>query len=144
MRLMLDTSVLVASMVRSHPHHAPAVKWHGRAKRGEHGFLVAAHTLAELYSVLTRLPLSPKIAPGLARRLIHENVEAPARLVTLRGSDYSAVLRSVSELGLAGGVIYDALIARAAERSGVDRLLTLNPDHFRRVWPGGGRIIRTP
>jgi len=144
MRLMLDTSVLVASMVRSHPRHASAVRWHGRAKGGEHAFLVAAHTLAELYSVLTRLPLSPRIGPGLARRLVHENVEVPARIVTLRGSDYGAVLRSVSELGLTGGVIYDALIARAAERSGVDRLLTLNPEDFRRVWPSGGGIIRTP
>ena len=144
MRLMLDTSVLVASMVSAHPSHASAVRWHGKAKRGEHAFLVAAHTLAELYAVLTRLPLSPRIEPALAHRLVHENVEKPAKIVTLRGSDYGAVLSSVSELGLAGGVIYDALIARAAERAGVDRLLTLNPQHFRRVWPAGSRIVRKP
>jgi predicted nucleic acid-binding protein len=141
---MLDTSVLVASMVRAHPRHARSVRWHGRAKRGEHAFLVAAHTLAELHAVLTRLPLSPRIEPAMARRLVHENVEQPAKIVTLRGSDYGAVLRSVSDLGLAGGIVYDALIARAAERSGVDRLLTLDPEHFLRVWPAGKKIVRTP
>ena len=47
-------------------------------------------------------------------------------------------------LGLAGGVIYDALIARVALKSNVDRLLTLNIDHFTRAWPDGEKIISLP
>jgi len=50
----------------------------------------------------------------------------------------------MSELGLAGGIIYDALIAKVAQKSKVERLLTLNIDHFNRVWPGGDKIISLP
>jgi predicted nucleic acid-binding protein len=141
---MFDTSVLVASMVAAHPDHARAHRQHSRALGQKVEFLVAAHTLAELYSVLTRLPVSPRIGPALAWRLVHENVESRAKTVSLRSSDYRAVLREVSELGLSGAVVYDALVARAALKAEADRLLTLNPAHFRRVWPGGGDRIREP
>jgi hypothetical protein len=35
------------------------------------------------------------------------------------------VIKQISELGLAGGVVYDALIARVAQKSKAERLLTL-------------------
>ena len=47
-------------------------------------------------------------------------------------------------MGLSGGVIYDALIARAAEKAGAERLLTLNGADFRRVWPEGESLILVP
>ena len=43
----------------------------------------------------------------------------------------------MAELGLSGGVIYDALISRVAQKSRVDHILTFNIDDFRRVWPEG-------
>jgi hypothetical protein len=43
-----------------------------------------------------------------------------------------------------GGIVYDALIAKVAEKSKVERLLTLNIKHFKRVWPEGDSIIATP
>jgi hypothetical protein len=43
-----------------------------------------------------------------------------------------------------GGNIYDALLARAAEKCGARRLLTLNPEDFRRAWPEGEKIIEVP
>jgi predicted nucleic acid-binding protein len=47
-------------------------------------------------------------------------------------------------LELSGGAVYDSLIARAAEKAGADRLLTLNPAHFHRVWPEGAAAILPP
>jgi predicted nucleic acid-binding protein len=47
-------------------------------------------------------------------------------------------------MGLSGGVIYDALIAHAAEKVGAERLLTLNGADFRRAWPEGESIIHAP
>ncbi len=76
MRILFDTSVLVAGIVEAHPMHERAGPWLERARAGEFEFLAASHTLAELYAVLTRLPLSPRIWPGVARRLIQANVEA--------------------------------------------------------------------
>ena len=47
-------------------------------------------------------------------------------------------------MGLIGGIIYDALIARVAQKAKVEKLITLNTDHFRRVWQNGGNKIIMP
>lgn len=59
MRALLDTSVLVAGMVEVHPHHGERFKWLKKAIEGEIEGVVAAHSLAELYSVLSTLPVHP-------------------------------------------------------------------------------------
>lgn len=144
MNVLFDTSVLVASMVKSHPAHARASLWHRQGLRGEIGFLVCAHTILELYAVLTRMPLTPRMAPSIAWRLIRENVVTRCRLVSLSGEDYGDLVAAVSSMGISGAVVYDALLARAAEIAEVDVLLTLNPADFRRVWPEGEGRIRIP
>jgi predicted nucleic acid-binding protein len=88
--------------------------------------------------------VSPRIAPAIAWRLIHENVEPTATVVPLTPADYRLTLRRLMELGLSGGVVYDALIARAAQKAKVERLLTLNPDDFGRVWPEGAAVVSAP
>jgi hypothetical protein len=47
-------------------------------------------------------------------------------------------------MGLSEGTIYDPLVATVARRLSVDKLLTLNADDFRRVWPEGKQVITTP
>ena len=125
MRVLSDTSVLVAGLVESHPMHALAFPWLELAKAGEIELLISTHSLAELYAVLTRLPTRPRIPPGTAWRLIRENVETPAHVVVLHASDYRIVLERLAAAGLTGGVVYDALIARAAEGSVRDGLSIL-------------------
>ncbi len=106
--------------------------------------LVANHTIAELYAVLTTLPVRPRITPDTALRLILENVRKIARIVALSASEYEATIERLAELGLTGGIVYDALIARAAEKSRAERLLTLNTTDFERVWPEGKSFITQP
>ena len=144
MRVLFDTSVLVAATVEPHPVHNRALPWLQRAKAGEFDFLVATHTLAELYAVLTTLPVKPRITPLAAWRLVQTNVEVSARIVTLSVSDYKGTVREMAENGLTGGVIYDALIVTAARKSGADRLLTLNEHDFLRLWPQGEDVITVP
>jgi predicted nucleic acid-binding protein len=144
MKILFDTSALVAGVVEAHPMHERALPWLKRCKDGEMEFVVVTHTLAELYAVLTTLPVTPKISPGTAARLVREDVEQPAKVISLSTSDYSVVIRRLSELGLSGGVVYDALIARAAQKAKVDRLLTANPEDFKRVWPEGASVITVP
>lgn len=143
-KALFDTSVLVAGLVSQHPRHGRAFPWLKRVAAGEVAGLVATHSLAELYAVLTSLPVRPRISPGAARRLIRETVESSFQVVQLTARDYRDVLDSVAELGLAGGVVYDALAARIAEKAGVDQLLTFNPSDFRRSWPRGGHVIQEP
>ena len=130
-------------MVEPHPNHDPAFGWLRQARAGKIECFICSHTLAELYAVLTALPVSPKISPGMARRLIHDNLLSFARVITLNRKDYCSVIDTMVDLGIGGGTIYDALIARAAQKSGVDRLLTLNAGDFKRVWPEHSDIIKS-
>ena len=144
MKVMFDTSVLVAGMVEPHPMHKRALPWLKRAISGDLEFFVAAHTLAELYAVLTTLPVSPRISPGAAWRLILKDVITPAKVTSISRSDYGATIRRVADLGLSGGIIYDAIITKAAQKIQVDLILTLNLDDFTRVWPEGASLLSLP
>ena len=134
MKLFFDTSVLVAAMVAAHPQHAPAAAALARVVgAGKDKGSVCGHSLAELHAVLTRLPLSPAIHPAEAHRLIGENVLAHFRLVPLVAEDYRESLRALAGAGWAGALIYDALLLRAAERSGAEQVFTFNVGHFQRL-----------
>lgn len=144
MKILFDTSVLVAALVESHPMHARAFPWLKQARAREFDMIVAAHTIAELYAVLSTLPIKPRISPLIARKLIRENIETVGKLISLTPREYISVIKQISELGLAGGITYDALIAKVAQKANVERLLTLDADHFTRVWPGAEKIIGMP
>jgi predicted nucleic acid-binding protein len=135
MRILVDTSVMVAGIVQAHPGHTRALPWLAGARNGEHECVFSCHSLLELFAVLTSLPLHPRIRPDLAHRLIVENIESSMEAVELSAADYRSVLGEVKALGLTGGIVYDALIAFAAHKAKVDRLLTFNVSDFKRVWP---------
>jgi toxin FitB len=110
--LALDTSVAVALLVRTHQAH-PAVTrwWNGRE------IALTGHALAETYSVLTRLPGDLRMAPADAARLLRERFAEPLLL----GPEVSGRIPDVlSELGISGGAVYDALVALAAVEHGAD------------------------
>lgn len=143
MKVLLDTSVLVAAVVLAHPAHTRAQPWLKRGRTREIELIVAAHSLAETYSVLTTLPVRPRITPALAWRLVHENVAGIATVMGLSPAEYSATLRRLAELSITGGAVYDGLVARVAQKAQVDRLLTLDAD-IARVWPEGRDRISAP
>ena len=144
MKILFDTSVIVAGLVEPHPMHKKAFPWLKQAKANMFELMVASHTIAEAYAVLSTLPIKPRITPLIAWKLINENIEPNGKIIPLTAGEYKSVVKQMSELGLAGGIIYDALIAKVAQKSKVERLLTLNIDHFNRVWPGGDKIISLP
>ena len=144
MKILLDTSVLVAALVGPHPQHSRALPWLKKAKEEEFEMVVSSHTIAELYAVLSTLPVSPRISPGLALRLIQESVLPSATVLALSSSDYLSTIKRMSELGLSGGTVYDALIVKAAQKSEADRILTFNVNDFKRIWPEGTSRIAAP
>lgn len=144
MKVFFDTSVLVAAFVPAHPRHERAFDRVRRARSGEYRMLTSTHNLAEVYSVLTTLPLSPRIAPPAAARIIRENLEEQAETVPVSAADYRDVVRHLGDAGLAGGIVYDALVLRAAITAGAAVLLTFNLKDFRRVWPDSGIRVEEP
>jgi len=135
LRILFDTSTLVAAIVAGHPTHNAALPLLLRVKEKADTGLVAAHSLAELYAILTRLPVTPRISPAFARQLIQRDVIETCQVIALSTDDYGTLLDHVASLELAGGVVYDALLLHAAWIADVDKVATLNPRDFRRAYP---------
>jgi toxin FitB len=106
----VDTSVAVPLLVRSHHDHAAVVRWWGGQQ-----VALAGHALAETYSVLTRLPGDARLAPADAARLLKARFSAPLVLSSPR---IRTLPDTLSRLGIAGGAVYDALVALAARQHG--------------------------
>ena len=110
MTVAIDTSVAVPLLVRSHRDHAAVVRWWGGQE-----IALSGHALAETYSVLTRLPGDARLAPADAAQLMNARFSVPlvlSRSLTRKLPD------TLSRLGLAGGAVYDALVALAAKEHG--------------------------
>ena len=107
MRVFLDTSVLVAAVVLKHESHPRAFPLLERVQNGKDEGFVAAHSLAEMYAILT----------------------------SLAGNDYASLIREAAVVGIQGGTIYNAVLLKSAEKSNPERVFTLNLKHFLAVAP---------
>jgi predicted nucleic acid-binding protein len=104
---LLDTSVAVALLVSDHSAHERTI---AQLPRGSLG--LSGHAVFETYSVITRLP-NHRVSPAMARTLIAENFPSSvAYRATLDDLD------EISRASLAGGQVYDALVALAARSVG--------------------------
>ena len=142
-KALFDTSVLVAALWTNHPKHSACISRLKKVKSGNIQGIICTHTLAELYSVLTRLPIKPAVSPQLAQQLIRENL-AEFEVVSLCAEDYQTVINKMVNSNLTGGGIYDALIAQVVFKAEVDRLLTLNPKHFIRFGEEIAKLVEVP
>lgn len=136
MKVLLDTSVLVPALVPALPQHERAAPHLEEAARGESTLIVSSHALAECYASLTALPLSPRVTPEQAIRLIQENVASTAeKIFQLGPKDYLAAIQRTVDLELRSGAIYDALHVACAEKASAEELRTFNGEDFRRMPP---------
>jgi toxin FitB len=106
----VDTSVAVPLLVRSHHDHAAVVRWWNGQE-----IALAGHALAETYSVLTRLPGDARLTAADAARLLSARFSAP---LVLSSSRTRTLPDTLARLGIAGGAVYDALVALAAQEHG--------------------------
>ena len=120
---LLDTSCLVAAVCAWHRHHDATRREIERRDAAGEKLVLAAHSLAEAFSVLTRLPEPHRLRSNDAFALIEANW-GETRLVALTGPDYRATLRRCRDVGIGGGAVYDALIAACARKARVATLLT--------------------
>ena len=143
MKYLFDSSVLIAAFLEQHPMHTRAFPWLKKAKTGEIQWIVAGHSIAEVYSVLTTLPVSPKISPTMVWKLINENIPTQI-IISLTTSEYLSTIKNLSKEGFSGGSIYDALIDKVGAKSKVDKILTFNIKHFKRISTLGKENIISP
>jgi predicted nucleic acid-binding protein len=130
MKIFCDTNILIAAFLRQHPQHHAARPVIERVKAGKDEAYIAAHSLAETYAVLTRLPGADQVAPMVAWQLISENTLKDFSLVALSATEYAKTIEDSATKGVEGGKVYDALLLAAAAKSGAERIYTFNVRHF--------------
>lgn len=133
----------MAAFEVSHPRHSICLPWLQQAQEKKIEGYLSTHTFAELYSILTRLPVRPLISPTLAQRLIDDNLPLFVA-IPLTADDYQQAIACMVKLNLPGGGIFDAIIAQAALKAKVDTILTLNPNHFTRLGKDVAQLVQVP
>jgi predicted nucleic acid-binding protein len=140
-KCFLDTSVLIAAFLESDTHHADcrALLLQVCPETAACG----AHSLAEFYSVLTRLPVPLRMRAEQVWLLL-EDVHERVTPVALTSSEHFRELKRIAEMGIQGGRVYDALLIACARKQGAERIYTLNLRHFRSLAPDLADRIVTP
>jgi predicted nucleic acid-binding protein len=139
--VFLDTSVLIAATDAADPRHASSRVLLAAATPATAA--CAAHTLAEVYAVLSRIPGGKRVRPEHAGLLI-EQISAMLTVVPLGTEDYVATLRQTARMRLSGGIVFDALLLACARKVDAERIYTWNEKHFRMVAPDLADRIVTP
>lgn len=135
MKVFLDTSVLVASVVQKHENHVRAYAALDRVQSGKDEGFVSAHSLAEMYSVLTKMPQPFRHTPEQALLSIEENIVKHFRITALTGNDYVVLIREAALSGIQSGTVYDALLLKCAGKTGAEKVFTFNLKHFQSIAP---------
>ncbi|MDP3829949.1 MAG: PIN domain-containing protein, partial [Ignavibacteriaceae bacterium] len=133
LKILFDSSVLIAAFVESHPRHKSALSFLMKAKNKEFQLFVSSHTILEIYSVLTGAPFKPKITPIIAKQLIENNVKNIAKTIYLTDEDAFKIVDKMFDSNFSGGIIYDAIVVECALKAKVDEILTLNSKDFLRL-----------
>lgn len=135
----IDTSVLVAAVVASEPHHAVC----GRLLDvGDVGFYI--HGLAEFFSTLTGGRKAFRLSPQQAVELLEADYVPLLQITTLTAAETLRGMRECHSRGVQGGAIFDYLHLVAARKGKAERLYTLNVSNFRAFHRDGDPEIRSP
>ena len=101
---LADTSVAIPAVLVSHAAHRVVNRW-----VGHRSVRLPAHASLETYSVLTRLPGDARLLPADAALLLRDHF---GPIVTLGGEYTRKLVDELARLQIAGGAVYDALIAK--------------------------------
>lgn len=135
-KYLLDTSVIVPAVSEWHDHHEAVLTEIVRRQARGQVMILAGHSLAESYSILTRLPRGRRMSPTVALMTLRRFAAQAWLVAALTADDYLALIERCAERGIAGGRIYDAIIATTAIGAGASVLLTFNERDFTGLVPG--------
>jgi len=141
MKGFFDTSVLVPVFYGDHVHHQPSLARFIQFDRSTG--CCGAHSLAEVYSTLTRMPGKHRISGEQAMLFIGSILERLS-VVALTGDEYAEALAASASLGIVGGSIYDAMLAHCAIKAQAKAIYSWNNRHYAQCGPEVTRRVRTP
>ncbi|MCC6586018.1 MAG: PIN domain-containing protein [Bryobacterales bacterium] len=140
-RVFLDTSVLVPVALAEHPHHSASTKLLAACRPT--AACCAAHSFVETYSTLTRLPSPYRHSPEEASKFV-QMIGAHLTPVALEVGEYSQAITDAARLRISGGLVYDYLIWRCAEKARATVMMTWNLKHYLPFAGPASEIVRTP
>jgi predicted nucleic acid-binding protein len=141
MKSFFDTSVLMPVFYGSHVHHTASLELFIQFDKSTG--CCGAHSLAEVYSTLTRMPGKHRIS-GEQAMLFVGNIRERLSIIALTGNEYAAALQASSALGIVGGGIYDAMLAYCALKAQAETIYSWNGRHYAQCGPEVNRRLRTP
>jgi predicted nucleic acid-binding protein len=136
-----DTGCILAALCSWHVHHESAAREIQERLARAHAMVLGAPSLVEAYAVLTRFPPPHRLGPADALLLLETSFISAGTVVALDPGDYTRLLREAAHDGVAGGRIYDAVIAACAERSNGVTLLTFNVSDFESLARPGLEVV---
>jgi predicted nucleic acid-binding protein len=141
MTAFFDTSVLVPVFYGDHGHHQASLALFIQFDKST--ACCGAHSLAEVYSTLTRMPGKHRIS-GAQAMLFIGNIRERLSIIALDGDEYADALDASAALGIVGGGIYDALLAHCAIKAMAEVIYSWNGRHYAQCGPEVIRRLRTP
>ena len=138
MKGFLDTSVLVPVFYGDHIHHKPSLELFLRFDKTTG--CCGAHSLAEVFSVLTRMPGKQRIS-GEQAILFITSLRERLSIIALSGNEYCDALEDAAARGITGGAIYDAMLAFCAIKAKAERIYTWNHRHYAQFGPEVARRL---
>lgn len=141
MKGFFDTSALVPVFYGDHVHHKPSLERFVQFDKSTGS--CGAHSLAEVYSTLTRMPGKHRISPEQAMLFIG-SIRERLSIVALTGNEYADALQASSSLGIVGGGIYDAMLANCALKAKAEIIYTWNSRHYAMCGQAVVALLRAP
>jgi predicted nucleic acid-binding protein len=141
LRAFFDTSVLVPVFLDRHVHHKASFELFEKLQPQQAG--CGAHSLAEVYATLTRLPPPHRLRSDQAMLLLGE-IRARLQFIALTGEEYYRAIDKCAERGVMGGTLYDGLLAACALKAKADVIYTWNSRHYSQFGPDIEKRLRTP
>jgi len=136
-----DTSVLIPAFLEDHVNHERSFAAFTAANRRV--ACCAAHSLAEVYATVTRLPGKHRMS-GEQALFFLEEIEERLAIVSLDSGEYLKVIRRAAAAGIVGGTIYDALLAGCAIKAKAETIYTWDERHFRLLDPEIAERVEKP
>lgn len=129
--ILVDSNVLVAALFDEHPHNPPSVAFINSVSPDR--IMVAAHSLSEAYSTLTRPNRPYRLTGPEAAEAIAAFVN-DTRVVALSPSQTLEAIRRFAGIGT-GPRLYDYLIGTTGALFGADTIVTWNIRDFDGLFP---------
>jgi predicted nucleic acid-binding protein len=133
--ILYDTSVLLPLIVEAHPNHEDVYDLNNAHINKNANVFIVTHTIAEFYRHITSGRKYLMYDSDQAHEVIKEEIVSHFSIVDLTTDDYLSVIKAMNKLSLVGAIVYDGLVAYAAQKIEADEVVTYNIKDFQRVWP---------